>query len=53
MHLQSRFYEKAPLEFRARIKKEYLEIIYQKVSITRQHMSTILYETEGFCRGFL
>lgn len=33
MHLTSRFYDKAPVEFRHKIKKEQLEIIYQKVSL--------------------
>lgn len=32
VHLQSRFFEKAPQDIRNRVKKEHLEIIYQKVS---------------------
>lgn len=31
MHLLSRFYEKAPVEYRQRITKQQLELIYQKV----------------------
>lgn len=30
MHLLSRFYEKAPVEYRQRITKQQLELIYQK-----------------------
>ncbi len=34
VHLTARFYEKAPEEYRNRIQKSTLEIIYQKVSST-------------------